>query len=155
MEHEAISSTSGQQPCQNLLGMPQAVLARIAQLCNPYYHRIYGHPMLRLSRGGRDAVLSNLKMIRLFPYSYSAAATGAHNTHHKAEATGRLLHRACCQVPAGLEVDIHLSDSGLASSDYFSTLLQPGIRCGGWHHVHSLKVRGVLSKGSSCEVAAC
>jgi hypothetical protein len=53
---------------------------------------------------------------------------------------GRLLQRACCQAPVGLEVDIDLFGSPPGNADYISKLLQPGISCGGWHKVHKLQV---------------
>jgi hypothetical protein len=52
---------------------------------------------------------------------------------------GRLLHRACCQAPVGLEVSIDLFASSV-TADYFLKLLQPGISFGGWHKVHVLQV---------------
>jgi hypothetical protein len=133
MEQQPISSALGQENCQDLLSLPQAVLAQIAQLCS----RTQGHPMLGLSRGGRDTVLSNLKSIRMSNYSAGIVP----NIHSEPEPMARLLHRACCQAPVGLEVTINLTNSPSVDANYFPKLLQPGISCGGWHKVHKLQVR--------------
>jgi hypothetical protein len=86
-------------------------------------------------------VLSNLKSITLEPHSLLAGSAGVHNIHNEPEPMARLLHRACCQAPVGLEVSITLYGSPSDNPDYISTLLQPGISCGGWHKVHRLQVR--------------
>jgi hypothetical protein len=135
MEHHTSSSPSKQQQaCQDLFSLPPSVLVEISMRCNEEI----GHPMLGVSRGGRDTVLSNLKKIRLC--NSPAGAAGGHDTANESEALGGLLHRACSQAPVGLEVGIDLSGS-IMQTTYFPKLLQPGIRCGGWRHVHSLEVR--------------
>jgi hypothetical protein len=73
--------------------------------------------MLGLSRDGRDTVLSNLKRVRMRSPSFSAGSAGVHS---EPRAMGRLLHRACCQAPAGLEVNINLAGSPPGNADYIS-----------------------------------
>jgi hypothetical protein len=77
----------------------------------------------------------------MHPPSFSAGSAGVHDIHSEPEAMARLLHRACCQAPVGLDVTINLYGSPSDSVDYFPRLLQPGISCGGWHKVHKLQVR--------------
>jgi hypothetical protein len=96
--------------------------------------------MLGASRGGRDTVLSNLKSISMHS-PFSAGGAGVPDIGNEPEAMGRLLHRACCQAPVGLEVKIDLYASPPDNADYISSLLQPGISCGGWRKVHKLQVR--------------
>jgi hypothetical protein len=105
--------------------------------------------MLRLSRGGRDTVLSHSRKIKLS----NLTAAGGHNTHNEPEPMAHLLHRACCQAPVGLEVTINMYGSAMQPA-YFPKLLQPGISCGGWHRVHLLKVGGALPGATSCAVSA-
>jgi hypothetical protein len=53
----------------------------------------------------------------------------------------RLLNRACCQATPGLTVKLRLS----YAHGSLPELLQPGIDCGGWSKVHSLKVCAIHS----------
>jgi hypothetical protein len=108
------------------------------------------HPLLAASRGCRDMVLSSIHSISLDPFSCLQPSKPAqpdeppHTSDsapfdpflHDPALWARLLNRACCQANPGLSVQLHL----FGIDDCFTELLQPGIDCGGWSKVHSLKV---------------
>jgi hypothetical protein len=90
----------------------------------------YGHPMLGVSRGCRDVVLSGFKKAKLELKKNTSLQPSA-----------RLLHRICCQAPQGLELELDLS----WQDDALPSLVQPGLQIGGWPNVHALKVRARLN----------
>jgi hypothetical protein len=115
----------GSHPEASFDSLPEAVIAHIAYL-SKLPRRSRGHPLLRVSRSCRDAVLSSCATIRM--YARCQSSTPAPDA--------RLLHRACCQARPGLALWIHL----MRFTGSLAELLQPGIECGGWRNVHKLEV---------------
>jgi hypothetical protein len=111
----------------SLLDLPESVLSAIAK---HGFSKRAGHPLLAVARSLRDAVLVSLSKIKL-DLAYAQSPEG----HHYG-AQGRLLHRACCKAPPGLNVELNL----WGKQDALPQLLQPALKCGGWHNVHRLKV---------------
>jgi hypothetical protein len=125
-----------------LLSLPDLVLAHIARLSNPGSGR-RGHPMLQLSRGCRDAVLSSLtsaefflRDLRQIRVEYGFASVRSPVTKGRIRACGRLLHRICSQSAPGLQVTLKLYNESIV----LPVLLRHGIDSGGWDNVHTLKV---------------
>jgi hypothetical protein len=121
-----------------LLTLPETALAQIYQCSfRNHEHRERGHPLLPVSSGCRDMVLSIIRRIALDPSSPVSVS----KLRKPLEACdpapwARLLHRACCQATPGLTVQLCLT----CIRDSLPELLQPGIDCGGWSKVHSLEV---------------
>jgi hypothetical protein len=140
----SVSHPEGQQPAghaePSFASLPEPVVAQIAQLSKqPRWER--GHPLLRVSRSCRDAVLSSLTAVKLFTSPVSSPASKAFSPGLCA----RLLHRACCQARPGLKLRLHLEKN----CDSLPHLLQPGVECGGWRSVHKLEV-GFKQGGTNC-----
>jgi hypothetical protein len=138
-------------PC--LLDLPLAVLAQLVSFSADQrtYSRRH-HPLLRTSRGGRDAVLLNTRQIRLYPADASTSNT---------RPLSRLLQRICSnqQCPAAflmLELDGSLLD-GKEQDHVLSQLLQPATFTG-WTSVDSLTLTasgacGWCSTDAHCSVS--
>jgi hypothetical protein len=88
-----------------------------------------GHPLLPVSRGCRDIVLSSISSITLDTSMRELA------TVCDPAPWAWLLYRACCQATPGLAVKLCLE----SRHNGLHLLLQPGIDCG-WSKVHSLEV---------------
>jgi hypothetical protein len=135
-----VSSTNdGSDNVSPLLSLPAPVLSHIALFGlrryskKEYYHWQVGHPLLRVSRACRDAVLHATEAISLIDGRSSSAPSAAQKS-----ADARLLHRACCEASPGLGVSLDMKCWG---PDTLSVLLQPGISSGGWTKVQNLRVR--------------
>jgi hypothetical protein len=122
---------AGQHAAPSLLVLPESVLIHIIHLSkhSPRVHTgAWGHPLLAVSR---DAPLSSLAKFTL-------------KVHPDAvHPSARLLHRACCQAPAGLHVALELPLFG----NTLPIMLNSGIACHGWRRVRILEVG--LVQGSS------
>jgi hypothetical protein len=123
--------------------LPEPVVAHIAHLSKikPGWP---GHPLLQVSRSGRDAVLSSCTKVTL---------NTAPATQQASKACARLLHRACCQAPPGLCLDLLLMKHSDSPPYLLPQLLQPGLSSGGWRNVHELQVgvpRGLQPCGPPC-----
>jgi hypothetical protein len=116
-----------QQDALPLLQLPELQLTLIAKQISSSSKS--GHPMLAVSRGSRDAVLRGLAKIKLT----------THEAEQNQEPSARLLHRACCEAPPGLGVELDLTPD--TPYRLLATLFQPALGSpGGWRHVHKLKV---------------
>jgi hypothetical protein len=116
-----------------LLDLPLAVLSQLVSFSSDQrtYSRRH-HPLLRVCRSGRDAVLLNARQARLYPADSSTANT---------RPLSRLLQRVCtshqCSVPfLVLELDGSLLE-GREQDLVLAQLLQPAT-VNGWSSVDSL-----------------
>jgi hypothetical protein len=114
---------SSNQSDLSLVDLPDAVLALVAKCSSS----TRGHPLLQMSRGARDAVLSCSRNVRLF----------LAGDEHGPEA--RFLGRVCSTAPHGLELELNLHGAP-ASSKPLLQLLKPGGSSGGWTNAHKLEV---------------
>jgi hypothetical protein len=111
-----------EQPQLSLVDLPLTALALVKEHSKPE------DPLLGLSRGCRDAVLSHSKKISLKITSNQSSSVAP---------TARLLNRACCTAPAGLHLDLDL----FGHDGILAPLLQPALlQREGWPNVHELTV---------------
>jgi hypothetical protein len=123
----------------SLLSLPGAALNQISQYSITRRDILLqkpqsGHPLLSISRGCRDMVLSSIRGIKLDPSGFQWRSKPPEPCDPAPWA--RLLHRACSQATPGLAVKLRLTYTWGSLPE----LLQPGIDCGGWSKVHSLEV---------------
>jgi hypothetical protein len=123
-------------PC--LLDLPSYALNLLVSKSRGFYFR---HPLLRVGRAGRDAVLQGTKNASLQLRPEDTAETVA--------ALTRMLSRVCATAAAGLRLHIRSpADEPERSSDterdadaLLATLLEPGLQQpDGWPKVHSLEL---------------
>jgi hypothetical protein len=122
------------QPTTSFASLPEAVVAHIAHLSKTPCG-CHGHPLLQVSSSCTDAVYSSCT---------SLVGNIDTTTKQEAEVSARFLHRACCQAPSGLQLQLRISS-------YLPRLLEHGLGSGGWRNVRKLTV-GVqkgLVRGSS------
>jgi hypothetical protein len=143
----ARGSSDEQQAPQLLASLPNSTLSHIAQLCLRWHVRSFAGfgsigppPLLAVSRICRDSVLSNVHGATLglpwHPRGAQVPIQAAAEAKAKAPALSRLLNRTCSLAPPGLNLTLNLA----RMPDVLPQLLEPGINCGGWIKVHSLKV---------------
>jgi hypothetical protein len=92
-----------------------------------------GHPLLRVARCGRDAVLRSLARVSLDLNSQGEQADSA------IRSIAVLLDRACRAAPTGLNVELALGQHGNDLPD----LLRPAVDSpegGAWQNVHTLRI---------------
>jgi hypothetical protein len=123
-------------PC--LLDLPSYALNLLVSKSRGFYFR---HPLLRVGRAGRDAVLQGTKNASLQLRPEDNASTVAPLT--------RMLSRVCATAAAGLRLHIRSqADETEGSSNterdadaLLATLLEPGLQQpDGWPKVHSLEL---------------
>jgi hypothetical protein len=120
----------------SLLDLPLPALALVAEHSKPE------DPLLALSRGCRDAVLSQSKKISLKISSNESSSVAP---------TARLLSRACRTAAKGLHLDLDLT----GNEGILALLLQPAVeQQEAWPNVHKLTVSQdsdiVLQQFSAC-----
>jgi hypothetical protein len=123
---------------RTFVDLPGPVLAQIARLGKNGYYR---YPLFTLSRGCRDAYLTNAGRISL-----DLAGASVEPAEQSCQPQARLLDRACRQAPPGLHLSVRL---GQAHSQALLHLLQPVISNGGYSAVHELEVGNSSSSRSS------
>jgi hypothetical protein len=121
----------GQDEQPSLSDLPPEALTLVAKCCASE-SGAHGHPLLRVARCGRDAVLQGSTRISI----------DLGNTFHPCldsfAASGRLLNRACRAAATGLSVELVLGRHYGA----LPGLLQPALGSDeqGWHNVHKLSI---------------
>jgi hypothetical protein len=133
-----------------LLNLPQELLEGIAQWATPLLPFETCHPLLRVSRGTRDAIFSG--HVRFLLDLSRPIDPGKDPKEEDAEdlaPTARLLQRICnaADLQVGIGLDLTLTED----HDKLRTLLQPALDCGGWLKVYYLKVCQWSCSGESKE----
>jgi hypothetical protein len=130
---------SGQDEQPSLSDLPDQVVALVAKRCAAE-SSAQGHPLRRVARCGRDAVLQGLTRICL--------NLSKDWKKDNFSPDGRLLDRACRASAAGLAVQLVLGNHCGA----LPKLLQPALDFGrgGWHNVHKLSIEPKYACSGYC-----
>jgi hypothetical protein len=121
---------------QGLLQLPQNVLRMIALQSDHVRNGKLHSPLLRVSVGGRSAVLGKASKIALDVGPSDHAASSA--------PLCRMLSRACSQAAPGVRLKLNGKGAHENRQDsLLASLLEPGLRVhrgSGWPNVHHLKL---------------
>jgi hypothetical protein len=131
------TSQSGYMAAQHrsLLELSEETLGQIAKHSSTqrvHYSKPKGHPLLGVSTGLRDAVLSSLTRVELDLKTQQQA------TESSFVPLARLLGRACCKAAPGLAVELRMDKHCHVA---LPVLLTHAVLVQGWHNVHKLEVR--------------
>jgi hypothetical protein len=131
---------TGDEDEPKLSCLPLEVLASISS--NTGQHSTRVHPLLKVCRATRDAVLQGLKNVELCITNDEDGSTVGR--------LARMLHRACCTATPGLKVKLCWRNLKCEQGVLTNLLLAPGIQSQGWHNVHYLVGSVLLTNMGIC-----